>query len=221
MAVVSGRPSSSSILAPWRWAMSLNLKHTLEAPGLQRKAEAGEPFCLYCLLLPTPYVVATGPGQAGTEPRSRTFLAILLQSQGLEMDSRILLSSSQLDSRLGNCVRACSTSMLTFCVVEAGREKLHFPDFLAVKIWVLTQVSTKGIPPKDVELGPELRERRVGQAWTATCWHGGWQPAACGAGAAFLVRRPRSLQLLGVVPGNSAKALLFQPFQRSCKPPGS
>lgn len=79
----------------------------------------------------------------------------------------------------------------------------------------------KGIPPKDVELGPELRERRVGQAWTATCWHGGWQPAACGAGAAFLVRRPRSLQLLGVVPGNSAKALLFQPFQRSCKPPGS
>lgn len=147
--------------------MSLNLKHRLEAPGLQRKAEAGEPFWLYCLLLPTPYVVATGPGQAGTEPRSRTFLAILLQSQGLETDSRILLSSSQLDSWQGNCVRACSTFMLTFCVVEAGREKLHFPDFFAVEVWVLTQVSTKGIPPKDLELGPELRERsgwdRLGQ----------------------------------------------------------
>lgn len=53
-------------------------------------------------------------------------------------------------------------------------KKLHFPDFFAVKIWVLTQVSTERIPPKDVDLGPELRER---QARIITCWHGQWTVA--------------------------------------------
>lgn len=36
MAVVSGSPSSSSILAPWRWVCSPNPKYRIEVPGLQR-----------------------------------------------------------------------------------------------------------------------------------------------------------------------------------------
>lgn len=57
-------------------------------------------------------------------------------------------------------------------VAKAGREKLHFPDCLAVKVWVWTQGSTKRIPLKDVELGPELRGGGAGMdnhllAWMA------------------------------------------------------
>lgn len=48
--------------------------------------------------------------------------------------------------------------MLSLSTAEAGREKLHFPGCFAVQVWVQTQVSTKRIPLKDVELGPELRE---------------------------------------------------------------
>lgn len=47
--------------------------------------------------------------------------------------------------------------MLSLSMAEAGREKLHFPGCFAVQVWVQTQVSTKRIPLKDVELGPELR----------------------------------------------------------------
>lgn len=181
MAVVSGRPSVSSILAPWRWAMSPNLKSDLRPQDYKGKPRLGSHFgcTAYCYLLLRLLPLCRGrQGQAGTEPRSRTFLAILLQSQGLGMDPWSLLSSSQLDSRQGNCVWACSTSKQTFCMVEARREKLHSPDFFAVKVWVLTQVSTQGIPLKDIELGPELREKWVGQARTTTHWRGWWQPAA-------------------------------------------
>lgn len=58
-----------------------------------------------------------------------------------------------------------------FCLwLRLGRERLHFPSCFAVRVWVQTQVSTKRIPLKDVELGPELRGRGAGSDNHLLAW---------------------------------------------------
>lgn len=93
-------------------------------------------------------------------------------------------------------------------MAEAGRERLHFPSCFAVRVWVQTQVSTKRIPLKDVELGPELR--------------GGWgrlgQPlAGMDGGSQQLVGQLQTEVTLLVTKHNPSScwelALPFQPFQ--------
>lgn len=65
----------------------------------------------------------------------------------------------------GNCRWAGSTSMLTFCMAEAG--KTTFPRLLCCQSLGSDSGFPKGIPLKDVDLEPELRERargRLGQS---------------------------------------------------------